>query len=49
MQIEGVDEDNARLVIKLALSGQAATLSQSSVKIVDKDEYRKFSRDLSEY
>ncbi|XP_033643445.1 G-patch domain and KOW motifs-containing protein-like [Asterias rubens] len=48
-KIEGVDEDNARLVIKLALSGQSATLSQSSVKIVDKDEYRKFSRDLSRF
>ena len=47
LQIEGVDEDSARLVIKLALSGQAVTLSQFGVKIVDKDEYRRYSKDLS--
>ncbi|XP_038061611.1 G-patch domain and KOW motifs-containing protein-like [Patiria miniata] len=48
-KIEGVDEDNARLVIKLALSGQAVTLGQYNVKIVDKEEYKRFSKDLSRF
>ncbi|XP_022082483.1 G patch domain and KOW motifs-containing protein-like isoform X2 [Acanthaster planci] len=48
-KIEGVDEDNARLVIKLALSGQAVTLSQYNVTIVEKEEYKRFSKDISHF
>ncbi|XP_074645657.1 G-patch domain and KOW motifs-containing protein-like [Tubulanus polymorphus] len=43
-QVEGIDEDNARVVVKLTISGQSATLSQHSIKLVDKHEYQKYSK-----
>ncbi|XP_033113985.1 G-patch domain and KOW motifs-containing protein-like [Anneissia japonica] len=46
-RIEGVDEDNAQLVIKLAIGGQSVTISQYIANIVDDDEYRKYAKDLS--
>ena len=48
MQIEGMDEDNARVVIKLAISNQSVTISQYAVELVDKDEYKKYAKDLGE-
>ncbi|XP_076440641.1 G-patch domain and KOW motifs-containing protein-like [Babylonia areolata] len=45
--VEGIDEDNARLVIKLALSGQVVTLTQYAVKVVRKKEYSKYSKYLN--
>ena len=34
------------MVIKFALNGQAATLSQFAVQLVTKEEYKKYSKDL---
>ena len=45
--VEGVDEDNARLVIKLALSGQSVTMTQYNVKVVGRREYEKYSKYLN--
>ncbi|XP_063952875.1 G-patch domain and KOW motifs-containing protein-like [Lytechinus pictus] len=47
--IEGVDEDNSRVVIKFALSNQSATLSQFAVQLVSKEEYKKYSKDLGKF
>lgn len=48
MQIEGVDPDNARVVVKLAIGGKTATISQYAVKLVGRKEYDKYGKDLSE-
>lgn len=47
LQIEGVDADNARVVVKLAIGGKAATISQYAIKLVGRKEYEKYSKDLS--
>ena len=49
LQIEGVDPDNARVVVKLAIGGQTVTISQYGIKLVDRKEYERNSKDLSEY
>ncbi|XP_028414493.1 G-patch domain and KOW motifs-containing protein-like [Dendronephthya gigantea] len=41
-KITAVDEDNARLIVRLAMSDVEVTVSQHNVKLVDKDEYRQF-------
>ncbi|XP_056130592.1 G-patch domain and KOW motifs-containing protein [Lampris incognitus] len=46
-KIEGVDPDNARVVVKLAIGGKTATISQYALKLVDRKEYEKYSKDLS--
>lgn len=45
--IEGLDEDNARVMVKLTLSGKMVTQSQYSVKLVGKKEYNKYSKYLN--
>lgn len=45
--IEGLDEDNARVMVKLTLSGKIVTQSQYSVKLVSKKEYNKYSKYLN--
>lgn len=47
LQIEGVDPDNARVVVKLAIGGKTVTVSQYAIKLVDSKEYEKYSKDLS--
>lgn len=47
-QIEGVDPDNARVMVKLAIGGKNVTISQYAVKLVFRKEYEKYSKDLSE-
>lgn len=47
-QIEGVDPDNARVVVKLAIGGKTVTVSQHCIKLVGRKEYEKHSKDLSE-
>ena len=49
LQIEGVDADNARVLVKLAIGGQTVTISQYGIKLVDRKEYEKNCKDLSEY
>ncbi|XP_049436837.1 G-patch domain and KOW motifs-containing protein [Epinephelus fuscoguttatus] len=46
-KIEGVDADNARVVVKLAIGGKSATISQYAVKLVGRKEYDKNGKDLS--
>ncbi|XP_015822736.2 G-patch domain and KOW motifs-containing protein [Nothobranchius furzeri] len=46
-KIEGVDADNARVVVKLAIGGKAVTVSQYGVRLVGRKEYDKYSKDLS--
>lgn len=47
-QIEGVDADNARVMVKLAIGSKTVTVSQYVVKLVGRKEYDKYSKDLSE-
>ncbi|XP_032377356.1 G-patch domain and KOW motifs-containing protein isoform X1 [Etheostoma spectabile] len=46
-KIEGLDADNARVVVKLAIGGRSATISQYAIKLVGRQEYEKNSKDLS--
>ncbi|XP_065103543.1 G-patch domain and KOW motifs-containing protein [Paramisgurnus dabryanus] len=46
-KIEGVDPDNARVVVKLAIGGNTVTIIQHSIKLVTHKEYDKYSKDLS--
>lgn len=47
LQIEGIDADNARVVVKLAIGGRSATISQYAIKLVGRKEYDKNCKDLS--
>ncbi|KAL4226343.1 hypothetical protein ACF0H5_014326 [Mactra antiquata] len=42
--IEGIDEDNARLMLKLTVSGKMVTVSQYNTKLVTKEEYKQYSK-----
>lgn len=44
-----MDEDNARVMVKLTLTGKIFTLSQYGVRLVGKKEYNKYSKYLSKY
>ncbi|XP_051525840.1 G-patch domain and KOW motifs-containing protein-like [Myxocyprinus asiaticus] len=46
-KIEGLDPDNARAVVKLAIGGKTVTIIQHSLKLVTCKEYDKYSKDLS--
>ncbi|XP_029011686.1 G-patch domain and KOW motifs-containing protein [Betta splendens] len=46
-KIEGVDPDNARVMVKLAIGGKTVTISQYAIKLVGHKEYEKNSKDLS--
>ncbi|KAK5895269.1 hypothetical protein CesoFtcFv8_011876 [Champsocephalus esox] len=46
-KIEGLDPDNARVVVKLAIGGRSATISQHAVKLVGRTEYEKNCKDLT--
>uniref|UniRef100_A0A8D0L7F5 G-patch domain and KOW motifs-containing protein n=1 Tax=Sphenodon punctatus TaxID=8508 RepID=A0A8D0L7F5_SPHPU len=45
--IEGVDPDNARAMVKLAIGGKIVTLSQHGLRPVTRKEYDKQAKDLS--
>ncbi|XP_064813308.1 G-patch domain and KOW motifs-containing protein-like isoform X1 [Oncorhynchus masou masou] len=45
-KIEGVDPDNARVVVKLAIGSKTVTISQYALKLVDRTEYDKNGKDL---
>ncbi|XP_029464057.1 G-patch domain and KOW motifs-containing protein [Rhinatrema bivittatum] len=45
--VEGVDPDNARVMVKLAIGGKVVTITQYSLKLVNKKEFEKYGRDLS--
>ncbi|KAJ8259254.1 hypothetical protein COCON_G00182660 [Conger conger] len=46
-KIEGLDPDNARLMVKLAIGGKTVTVSQYAVQLVARKDYDKNSKDLS--
>ncbi|KAM3618353.1 uncharacterized protein V6R79_019587 [Siganus canaliculatus] len=46
-KIEGIDADNARVMVKLAIGSKTVTISQYAVKLVGRKEYDKNSKDLS--
>ncbi|XP_050926946.1 G-patch domain and KOW motifs-containing protein [Lates calcarifer] len=46
-KIEGIDPDNARVVVKLAIGSKTVTISQYAIKLVGRKEYDKYSKDLS--
>ena len=43
----GIDEDNARVMVSLAIGSSTTTISQYAIKLVTKDEFDKFSKYLS--
>ncbi|TRY62229.1 hypothetical protein DNTS_024369 [Danionella cerebrum] len=45
--IEGVDPDNARVMVKLAIGGKTVTIIQHSLKLVTRKEFEKYSKDLT--
>uniref|UniRef100_A0A8B9JM23 G-patch domain and KOW motifs-containing protein n=1 Tax=Astyanax mexicanus TaxID=7994 RepID=A0A8B9JM23_ASTMX len=45
-KIEGVDPDNVRVVVKLAIGGKSVTVSQYIIRLVPQKEYDKYSKDL---
>ena len=44
MQVEGLDGDNARAVVRLAVSNDVLTISQHAVQLVSKKEFVKKSQ-----
>uniref|UniRef100_A0A803K356 G-patch domain and KOW motifs-containing protein n=1 Tax=Xenopus tropicalis TaxID=8364 RepID=A0A803K356_XENTR len=46
-KVEGVDPDNSRAMIKLAIGGKVVTVSLFSLRLVSSAEYTKFAKDLS--
>ncbi|XP_078455060.1 G-patch domain and KOW motifs-containing protein [Lampetra planeri] len=46
-KVDGLDPDNARLVLRLAIGGNVITISQYATRLVNKEEYEKYSKDLS--
>ncbi|KAJ6628056.1 hypothetical protein lerEdw1_014717 [Lerista edwardsae] len=46
-KIEGVDADNARVMVKLAIGSKIVTVSQHGVRPVTQKEYNKLAKDLS--
>lgn len=45
--VEGLDEDNCRVVVKLSISSAIASIPQAIVKIVPRKEYEKYSKYLN--
>ena len=45
----GIDEDNARVMVSLAVGSGTTTVSQYAIKLVTKTEFDKFSKYLSEF
>jgi len=44
-KVEGLDEETARVVVKLSVGGgDAISISENIVKVVGKDEYKKYSK-----
>ncbi len=43
-EVDGLDEDAARVFIKLAVGGKAASVSENAVRTVTSKEYKKYSK-----
>ncbi|KAM9324910.1 G-patch domain and KOW motifs-containing protein [Gastrophryne carolinensis] len=46
-KVEGIDADNCRAMVKLAIGGKVVTVSQFALKLVSSAEYTKYAKDLS--
>lgn len=43
-QVEGMDELTARVIVRLALGGQAVSISENVIRVVGKKEYKEFGK-----
>jgi G patch domain/KOW motif-containing protein len=48
-QVQGLDEDNCRAILKMSVSGEVSTISQFALQLVSKKDYDKYSKYLSKY
>ncbi|XP_056393633.1 G-patch domain and KOW motifs-containing protein isoform X2 [Hyla sarda] len=46
-KVEGLDADNCRAMVKLAIGGKIVTVSQFALRLVSSAEYNKYAKDLS--
>ncbi|KAG9466032.1 hypothetical protein GDO78_017331 [Eleutherodactylus coqui] len=46
-KVEGLDADNCRAMVKLAIGGKVVTISQFALRLVSSAEYNKYAKDLS--
>ncbi|XP_063792632.1 G-patch domain and KOW motifs-containing protein [Pseudophryne corroboree] len=46
-KVEGLDADNCRAMVKLAIGGKVVTVSQFALRLVGSTEYSKYAKDLS--
>jgi hypothetical protein len=45
--VEGLDEETARVVVRLALGGQVVSLSENVIRVVSKKEFKEFGKMLN--
>lgn len=43
-KVEGLDEESARVVVKLSVGGQSVSISENVVRVVSKTEYKEYSK-----
>lgn len=43
-EVEGLDEETARVILKLALGGEKVSISENSIKLVTKKEYKDWGK-----
>ncbi|XP_040201066.1 G-patch domain and KOW motifs-containing protein-like, partial [Rana temporaria] len=48
-KVEGIDADNCRAMVKLAIRGKVVTVSQFGLNLVSSAEYTKYAKDLSRF
>jgi len=48
-KVEGMDADNAQCIVKFALGGSTAYISELVLQAVSKDDYMKYGKDLSRF
>ena len=46
-QIQGIDEDNSRVIVKMTLSGESITISQFAAQLITEKDYNMNSKVLS--
>ncbi|KAH7937744.1 hypothetical protein HPB49_015167 [Dermacentor silvarum] len=46
-QVEGLDDENARVIVKLALGGKTTTVSELFISLVSKKDYQKYGKLLN--
>ena len=46
-QVEGLDEETARVVVRLALGGQVVSVSENVIRVVSKKEFKEFGKILN--